>query len=280
MTINIHNADLELCGHFLWDLSERAIREKFNFELKKASDSLHNNAIISVNEFEAHYTIVKRAFQYLEQEPTDQTKKIGQYVINWLLQHLESLRKLEEEGKGRLRPDQQSNIGQNLYKMFRNGELVERHWESFGVGIWWAKEMVSVREWFLDTAIAAVVRKQDKKWCDRMREPDALKNPTKDGYLEEFVRVVVKGLFCDSERSWPVDGAVFWIKEFMKVVSPPRSPPFPPFKKASIRIKPRSSHCPLNRTKILFDLVTPTMPRIQALLAPIQILSARLTATT
>lgn len=239
MTININNADLELCGQFLWDLSERAIREKFKFELKTASDSLHNHATISVDEFEAHYTIVERAFQYLEQEPTDQTKKVGQYLINWLPLHLECLRMLEEDGKGHLRPDQQSNIGQNLYKMFRNGEMVERHQESFELGVWWVKEMISVREWFMNTAIAAVIRKQDKKWCDRVREPDALKNPIKGGYLQEFVRVIVNGLLRDSERSWSVDGAFFWIQEFMKVVSP-MSPPFP-LQKAGIRIEPRSS---------------------------------------
>lgn len=177
MTINVKNVDLELFGNFLWDLSDRAIRERFNFELKSTSDSLHDHTTISVDEFEAHYTIVERAFQYLEQEPTDQTKGIGQYLINWLLDHLECLRLLKDHDRGRLTADQHSNIVQSLYKLFRNPEMIERHRESFAGGIWWADEMISVREWFMDATTAAVIRKQNNPWCDRVRHPDAYKTP-------------------------------------------------------------------------------------------------------
>jgi hypothetical protein len=76
MTITINDVDQERCGNFLWDLAHKAIRDKFDFNFDlDTSDSVYGNAgsvqanSIAVDEFEAHHTIVKRAFQYLSQSP-------------------------------------------------------------------------------------------------------------------------------------------------------------------------------------------------------------------
>jgi hypothetical protein len=66
MTITINNVDQEVCGHFLWDLAHKAILEKFQFDFDIASNAaLHgggSQAVISVDEFEVHRTVLARAF--------------------------------------------------------------------------------------------------------------------------------------------------------------------------------------------------------------------------
>jgi Cdc6-like AAA superfamily ATPase len=39
MTITINNVDQELCGHFLWDLAHKGIRDKFKFDFDAASNA-------------------------------------------------------------------------------------------------------------------------------------------------------------------------------------------------------------------------------------------------
>ncbi|KAJ6475541.1 hypothetical protein C8R45DRAFT_1159682 [Mycena sanguinolenta] len=207
MTITINNVDQELCGHFLWDLAHKAIRDRFKFDFDATSNALHNSqAVIALDEFEAHHTIVKRAFEYLSKEHRDQTKEIGNYLVTWLPYHLDRLRQLEDEEKGMLMPDEQLEIGQNLYQLFQDEGVFHRHRASFE-GTWWeAEEMVYVQNWLTDSA---AVRKLDKRWRDEVKRAVS---PTK-GYLRKFTKMVVEGFL--RERSWQVQNAYIWIVKFM-----------------------------------------------------------------
>ncbi|KAI0835757.1 hypothetical protein F5Y06DRAFT_118345 [Hypoxylon sp. FL0890] len=210
MTITINNVDQEICGHFLWDLAHKAIRDKFKFEFDAASpnNSLHSSspAAITVDEFEAHHTIVTRTFEYLDEEPKDQTKVIGEYLVGWLPYHLGRLRQLEDEEKGALTPNEQFKIGQNLYKLFKDEQVFLRHKASFEQTLWFVDEMEDLQKWLMDSA---VVRRLDKKWRDEVQLP---LSPTR-GFLKELVKMVVEGLL--RKRSWAAENAYNWIKEFM-----------------------------------------------------------------
>ncbi|KAJ7368513.1 hypothetical protein DFH08DRAFT_676529 [Mycena albidolilacea] len=207
MTITINNVDQDLCGHFLWDLAQKAIRDKFKFDFDAASNALHNSqAVIALDEFEAHHTIVTRAFEYLSKEHSDRTKEIGKYLVTWLPYHLNRLRRLEDERKGMLMPDEQLEIGQNLYKLFQDEGVFRRHSVSFEGTWWWEEEMEYVQEWLMDSA---VVRRLDKRWRG---EVQLAVSPT-TGYLKKLVRMVVEGFL--RERSWGVQNAYYWIEEFM-----------------------------------------------------------------
>ncbi|ROV93591.1 hypothetical protein VMCG_08093 [Cytospora schulzeri] len=207
MSININNVDQELCGHFFWDLAHKVIRDKFKFDFDAATNALHNSqAVIAVDEFEAHHTIVTRAFEYLEQEPRDQTKAIGAYLGGWLPYHLGRLRQLEDEEKGSLMPDERLEIGRNLYKLFKDVEVFRRYRSSFEQCYWLVEEMEHVQKWLMDSA---VVRRLDKKWRDEVQRATS---PTK-GYLRGFGKMVVEGLL--RERSWGVEYAYNWIRQFM-----------------------------------------------------------------
>ncbi|KAJ7200371.1 hypothetical protein GGX14DRAFT_372220, partial [Mycena pura] len=216
MTITINNVDQELCGHFLWDLAHKAIRDKFKFDFDATSNALHNSqATITVDEFEAHHTIVTRAFEYLSKEHSDKTREIGKYLVTWLPYHLDRLRQLEDEEKGTLMPDEKLEIGQNLYKLFQDEGVFRRHRASFE-GTWWLmEEMEYVQKWLMDSG---VVRRLDKRWRD---EVQLAISPTR-GYLRKLVRMIVEGFL--RERSWGVQDAYSWIEKFMGADDRKRQP--------------------------------------------------------
>ncbi|KAI0116512.1 hypothetical protein GGR51DRAFT_320612 [Nemania sp. FL0031] len=206
MTITINNVDQEICGHFLWDLAHKAIRDKFKFEFDANSNSLHNNQVtIGVDEFEAHHTIVLRAFKYLSKEPGDQTSGIGEYLIRWLPHHLKCLYDLEDDQR-ELTADKKLEIGRNLFNLFEDEQSFKRHRKIFEETFWTADEMEDIRKWLLDSA---VVRRLNKKWRDKVQ---AVVSPTR-GYLNKFVKIVVTGLLRD--RSWDARNASNWIMQFM-----------------------------------------------------------------
>ncbi|XDG03489.1 hypothetical protein ABKA04_003104 [Annulohypoxylon sp. FPYF3050] len=212
MTITINNVDQELCGHFLWDLAQKAIRDKFKFDFDAASanGALHssNQASIRLDEFEAHHTIITRAFEYLDKEQQEQTKDIGQYLVGWLPYHLGELRKLEDEEKGDLAPSEQIEIGQNLYKLFKDDSVILRHKASFEKTSWYASEMEDLQKWLMDSA---VVRRLDKKWRDEVQLPVS---PTRT-FLKELVKKLVTGFL--RERSWDAENAYIWIQQLMEL---------------------------------------------------------------
>jgi hypothetical protein len=219
MTITINHVDQELCGNFLWDLADKAIRDKFKFQFdSNASNALYSavsQGAIAVDEFGAHHTIVKRAFQYLSRDHSRQTQAIGEYVVCWLPYHLNRLRELEDDGTGALTPSEQFEIGQSLYELCRDDVVFRRHKASFEQTWWTVDEMDDVHKWLMDSA---VMRRLDRAW---RRHVQSAKSPT-EGYLKWLVRMVVEGLL--RERSWGVWSAYNWIEEFMDAVSVPLTP--------------------------------------------------------
>lgn len=207
MTISINNVGEENCEQFLWDLADQAIRHKFKFDLE-ALDSRHHT--IAVDEFEAHHTIVTRAFDYLNMDHTEQTRIIGSILVSWLPYHLNRLRQLEDADEGTLKNTDKLKIGDNLYKLFGHSEVFARHIECFKPNYWTEEEIGQVMTWLMDSS---VVRKVNAKWLSEVRRTP---NPVR-GFLKELVKVVVTGLL--RERSWAARNAYGWIKELMKVVS-------------------------------------------------------------
>ncbi|KAI0885416.1 uncharacterized protein GGS22DRAFT_200296 [Annulohypoxylon maeteangense] len=212
MKISINNVDQELCAHFLWDLAHKAIREKFKFDFDATSPNSalygSNQAAIAADEFEAHHTIVTRAFEYLDKEHEDRTKDVGNYLVGWLPYHLNQLRQLEDEEKGALTPSEQIDIGQSLYKLFKDEKIVLRHKTNFELTRWFVGEMEDMQKWLMDSA---VVRKLDKKWRSGVQ---LLISPTRS-FLKDLVKVIVEGLL--RARSWEAQSSYGWINEFMKL---------------------------------------------------------------
>ncbi|KAI8182977.1 hypothetical protein KHU50_002262 [Colletotrichum sp. SAR 10_65] len=219
MTISINNVDQELCGNFLWDLADMAIRNKFKFNFDgEAFNPAHSSKTpLAVDELEANYTIVTQAFKYLSNEPTDATQNVGRYVVEFLPYHLNRVRELEDEDKGMLRDDQRSDIGQGLYKIFKDDTVFQRHIKIWQDIEWSVDEMRAIQTWLMDSA---AVRKVDRKWRTAVQRASS---PI-TGYLNELVKTVLRGLL--RQRSWQMYNASKWLKRFMELdqVQPAPSP--------------------------------------------------------
>ncbi|KAI8229122.1 hypothetical protein K4K54_001732 [Colletotrichum sp. SAR 10_86] len=219
MTISINNVDQELCGNFLWDLADMAIRNKFKFNFDgEAFNPAHSSKRpLAVDELEANYTIVTQAFKYLSNESTDATQNIGRYVVEFLPYHLNRVRELEDEDKGMLRDDQRSEIGQGLYKIFKDDTVFQRHIKIWQDIEWSVDEMRAIQTWLMDSA---AMRKVDRKWRTAVQKASS---PI-TGYLNELVKTVLRGLL--RQRSWQMYNASKWLKRFMELdqVQPTRSP--------------------------------------------------------
>ncbi|KAI8262200.1 hypothetical protein K4K53_012378 [Colletotrichum sp. SAR 10_77] len=219
MTISINNVDQELCGNFLWDLADMAIRNKFKFNFDgEAFNPAHSSKRpLAVDELEANYTIVTQAFKYLSNEPTDATQNVGRYVVEFLPYHLNRVRELEDEDKGMLRDDQRSEIGQGLYKIFKDDTVFQRHIKIWQDIEWSVDEMRAIQTWLMDSA---AMRKVDRKWRTAVQKASS---PI-TGYLNELVKTVLRGLL--RQRSWQMYNASKWLKRFMELdqVQPTWSP--------------------------------------------------------
>ncbi|ROW03872.1 hypothetical protein VPNG_07303 [Cytospora leucostoma] len=208
MNITINNVDQEVCGNFFWDLAQKTIRDRFKFDFNATSNAIGSNqAIIGVDEFDAHRTFVMLAFKYLKGEPTGQIKEIGECLIGWLPYHLGRLGTLEDEEKECLTPDEKLEVGRSLYNLFKDRKLFERHKDSFDRVVWWPEELEIVQGWLHDPA---VVRRVDKQWKDEMK---LAINPTR-GFLRGWVSMVLEGFL--RERSGHVGNAYRWIVQFMQ----------------------------------------------------------------
>lgn len=212
MTVSIRNASREQCGQFFWTLADRAFRDKFQFPFEGESlNSFHSlGQRISVDEFEAHYFIATHAFQYFANAPVDATKAIGNYLLNWLPHHLDTLRELEDTKKGELTSAQKVEIGLGLYKMFKDDSVVQSHKESFQKCFWTSDEFKNVRLWMDDPV---VVRDMDRTWRAEVKQAS---DPTK-GYLKHLVTAVLQGFLVD--RTWDIANACEWLRHFMDLVS-------------------------------------------------------------
>ncbi|KAJ7619565.1 hypothetical protein FB45DRAFT_981095 [Roridomyces roridus] len=212
MTIKINNVGQKLCEHFLWDLAHKSIRDEFKFNFD-GSDSSNGPVIggrrgaIRVDEFDAHHTIVQRALKFLNNPPQEETGNVGEYLLHWLPYHLDMLRQLEADGKGRLTPDEQADIGWNLYLLFRDGDAPQHHKANFSKTCWVASEMKNLQNWLV---VPAVTRRMDRRWSHEVQRAST---PVK-GFLKELAKTVTKGLLQD--RSWDIN-AINWLKEFVAV---------------------------------------------------------------
>lgn len=216
MTISIHNVDQETCSHFLWDLAQKGIRDKFKFDFDSALNS-GSQTVIMADELEAHQSLVSHAFGYLlNEDPKEQTQQIGRHLVFWLPGYLGRLRELVFEGNEQsniaLTPSEQSEINQNLYRLFKNDQVIMHHKSSFESTYWTVQEMEGIQSWLMDSAVYG---KLDRAWQREVRQADS---PI-TGILKELVKVVVRGFL--RERSWNVNLAYDWIEEFIELVSSP-----------------------------------------------------------
>lgn len=212
MTITIHNVDQETCGNFLWDLALKSNRDKFKFDFDADSANKSQATIqIAADELEAHHTIVLSTFKFLEGECNDQNKILGEYLVNWLPHHLNRLRVLRDEELRDLKKREYQSIGQNLYKLFNDNKIFERHKAILHKTYWDVWELEEIQDWLRDPTVVRGI--QDKPWKDRVKN---VNSPSR-GYLQCFTRMMVESML--KETRYDAVAAFSWVRHLIDAVS-------------------------------------------------------------
>jgi len=207
-TITITDVDQEVCQHFLWDLAHKGIREKFKFDFDAPSSlQRRKKAEISVNEFDAHLSIVLQTFKFIEAEPNERTKAIGRYILQYLPSHLKHLSDMQ--GINTLLDSDKRDIGHFLFDLFESDRTFVNHKDIFECFTWDVQDVDVFRKWFDDPVATKSIY---KKW---LREARTRESP-QPGFLRELMNVVVKHWLRD--RSWNAGNAYDWVASFYSMV--------------------------------------------------------------
>ena len=210
MSIILNNVDEHVAKQFFWDLAHTDMRGQLRTALNGGSSGTAFDHRISISEFDSRYTIIKQAFEYLSEEnPKEQAKPIGKYLIEYLPVHLGRLFDLDSQDEGDLPKEDRIYIGNSLYDMLKDGAALKRHKDIFEQ-IWYTtNDLKQLNTWLGDSK---AMSKVDPKWVKEMQQE---KIPSK-GYLKEFASTIVRGLL--RERYWRAGGALDWIVEFIMLV--------------------------------------------------------------
>jgi hypothetical protein len=211
-TITITKADFTSVQSFLWNFMQKTAQDNFGFQQLAELQSLKRN--IQVNEFDAHFTIVRRTFEFLANPPDDKTKALGPYLLDFLPQHLQGLQKAT--GLDELTPSEKREIGDGLFNLFVSGEVIKRHWDSCDTLIWYrsAEEVNIFLGWFADPSVTGHLRGLNREWLREIRED---RNPNR-ALLDKVMKMVAWQWLQDEEREWDVSRPYEWIRGFLSMV--------------------------------------------------------------
>ena len=215
-TITITKANIKTVQSFLWKLTEKAMKEDFEFyELATSTKSIGN---IEVNEVDAHLSIVKQSLNLLLANPEEKTKPLASYLLRYLPKHLKHLRDATELSE--MERDDMEEIGRGIFALFSDGEIFEKHWNSCqpclrdwlwkhaesgdGVQVFW--------KWLNDPETIRGLGKRDRIW---LNEQKSTLNPGRS--LLQPVALMVSNNWLQG-RSWDVRGTFRWIRDFLSIV--------------------------------------------------------------
>ena len=214
MTITINQVDQRRCAHFLWDLTQMAMRDDFRFVFPSDSGStVHHDgdSTIALDEFDMNRDIALHAIDYIMSEPDERTKEIGQYLIYWLPHHLQKIHELEHDSQEVTRAEK-CKIGKGFYELFTIDTVMRRHKDTLGQIFWTEKEMQEIRIWVTDhTALTSL---EDENWTSAMIK-SAMDLET--GFLKNLVKLVLEELL--RAKVWDVTNACTWLQQFAHLVS-------------------------------------------------------------
>lgn len=212
MTISIHQADRQVCGHFLWDLARHIIRDQFKFDFDNTALVLGSQSLLAVDEFEAHHHILLKTFEYFHSSANRSTE-IGPYLVRWLPHHLQRLKALDDDGQGQLNDDELVHIAKSLQALFQDGEMLRRNNKNFEGTWWFSHELQILQDWCLGLRDRRAVKKLDGDWKAKLEQTSS---PIQ-GFLGELSKAIAKELVL--ERNWSVMHAWWWLEEFLAAVS-------------------------------------------------------------
>ncbi|KAI0885020.1 uncharacterized protein GGS22DRAFT_162512 [Annulohypoxylon maeteangense] len=209
-TITVTKGDLRSVQSFLWSLSQKVdslAHDTFGFEKIAEQKGVKNN--IQLNEVDACLSLLRRTFSLLANEPNKESGLLGDYLLNYLPQHLEELWE-KSTGYDELTLPQKQEIGEGLFSLFVSGEAIERHWASCQSLIFYNTpgEVQIFRRWLDDANVTSSLGRLDREWLKKVKDSS---NPNQ-ALLENIMRMVAWHWLCD--REWAAVRAFAWLKGF------------------------------------------------------------------
>jgi hypothetical protein len=219
-TITITNADIKTVQRFLWNLTENAMIN--NFEFNNSAATVQTKGSIRVNEFDSNIYILKQSFKLLMAEGNKNTDALAFYALGCIPEHLDRIR--DHAGWSDMQATDKSDIGKFLYAILESGDIIERHWTSFNLeqnsayffysSSWFSRtnEPSPFWRWLDDPDAIKNLGHKDKDWLAKLKsEPNA-----NQALLRDVTLMVAKRWARD--REWAVSGTFQWIHKFLCMV--------------------------------------------------------------
>ena len=220
-TITITKANIRTVQNFLWKLTEKGMKDEFEFN--EVATSTESKSNIQVNEFDAHLIIVKQSLNLLLADPDEKTKLLAPYLLRYLPKHLLFLSMAQEFHD--IGSEDKIRIWNGISALLVDGDVFEKHWDSCQpcLSDWFWNESNSTEgievfcievfwKWLNDPEAIRGLSKRDKIW---LRELHSTPNPNRN--LLRQVTVVVAKNWLQS-RLWDAKKTFMWIRDFLSLL--------------------------------------------------------------
>ncbi|KAL4816105.1 hypothetical protein BDW67DRAFT_59319 [Aspergillus spinulosporus] len=213
-TITITNGDRKTVQRFFWDLTHHSSFAN-GFEFRPESDlSQVTNRKLQVYMVDAHFEIVKRAFDYFLQpqgEEKEGGRLIGIYMMDHIPTHLSAL--YNAQGLDELPVADKQYIGSHIYDMFNEGDLIERNWDLCEWTYWYRMdhEMKIFWKWLNDPVAISRLGARDKRWLNEIKKD---KYPNRS-LLTPIMTMVARNWLQKTE--WDVSIPLRWLSGFLSL---------------------------------------------------------------
>ncbi|KAL4924278.1 tetratricopeptide repeat protein [Aspergillus undulatus] len=220
-TITITNGDVKAVQRFFWDLTHHSSFAN-GFEFRPGSDiSQETKRKLQIYRIDAHFEIMKRAFDYFTLSSTDEREKgkaLAPYLMCYLPDHLKAL--YEAKGLDELPLPDKQYITSRIYDMFNEGDLIERNWDICERNIWHKsdEEMGIFWKWLDDPVAIAHLGARDRRW---LAEIGQSKHPNRSLLIPVMTMIARNWL---QATKWDLPKPFHWIDGFLTLGTKPDLP--------------------------------------------------------
>ncbi|CRG88372.1 Eukaryotic translation initiation factor 3 subunit A [Talaromyces islandicus] len=210
-TITISNASVKAAQRFFWDLNHHSFLEGFAFQ--PGSQFYETTpAKIQVYVVDAHFEIIKRAFEFFSQTSIDdRAKGIGYYLMAYIPSHLRSL--YEATGFDELQEKDKQYIASCITEMFSVGDWIEKSWDYRGWTQWYCdKDDIAVFwKWLDDPKATSHLGSLGKSWLAQLKNEENRNR----ALLTPIMKTIARHWLQDGD--WDPLDAYTWIKGFLEI---------------------------------------------------------------
>ncbi|KAK0736865.1 hypothetical protein B0T21DRAFT_382967 [Apiosordaria backusii] len=207
LEIKINNANISTVQRFLWDLTRFSTWDSFSFKADDAAAQVaQSRGIIRANKTDASLAIVESFFKFLKDDPNEKSENIRRYLVDYIADHLQTLRKAE--GKDKLTASEAGSIGKRIFELFDYPDAaIKKHWEFFShcTDFIAKRNMMEFWEWIqMDTTLSVLSGKERDQISDLKKDANWERK-----LLRPTMKMVAKMWLRDREKD------VYWLLEWI-----------------------------------------------------------------